>query len=299
MSLLRSAARRLGFGKYRYWKGTDLEGNQFFERPHPEYPDEWRKNKRYIEYAQVKPLSDYNYQTIPVQWSSWLRRTRREPPSLEELETDLRRQLRLRDNVARLEAAYADEKLRLGAAQEGARLAAPQGAGRGEDVREGAGAGAGRDTATVAGHEVDGLPLEDGGVDAPAGLRASRIARSLDDVQHAAPAPAGEAARKEGLPLRDGGVDAEAGRRAPVVARELREGAERVEPSAGAGPSAAVQEGELSAEDLARRRRDEDHAAALRRREEFAKQNPAPLKGNPGDSREPQGWAPTAPVRRR
>jgi len=26
MSLLRSAARRLGFGKYRYWKGADLEG---------------------------------------------------------------------------------------------------------------------------------------------------------------------------------------------------------------------------------------------------------------------------------
>ncbi|GAA5898794.1 hypothetical protein JCM8208_005398 [Rhodotorula glutinis] len=298
MSLLRSAARRLGFGKYRYWKGTDLEGNQFFERPHPEYPDEWRKNKRYIEYAQVKPLSDYNYQTIPVQWSSWLRRTRREPPSLEELETDLRRQLRLRDNVARLEAAYADEKLRLGAVQEGARLAAPQGSGRSEG--QGARAAA-RDTASVAGHEVDGLPLEDGGVDAPAGLRASRIARSLDGVQHPAPAPAGGASGTEGLPLRDGGVDAEAGKRAPVVARELREGAERVEPtaSAGASASAAGQAGELSAEDLAKRRRDEDHAAALRRREEFAKQNPAPLKGNPGDSREPQGWAPTAPARRR
>ena len=250
--------------------------------------DEWRKNKRYIEYAQVKPLSDYNYQTIPgpsrspsrpppappspheltrsrscplaVQWSSWLRRTRREPPSLEELETDLRRQLRLRDNVARLEAAYADEKLRLGAAQEGARLAAPQGATRG-----GAEGAAARGTATVAGHEVDGLPLEDGGVDAPAGQRTAQIARGLDGVQHAAPAPAGAAARAKGLPLRDGGADAEAGKRAPVVARELREGAERVEPSAGV----AAQEGELSAEALAKRRRDEDHAAALRRREEF------------------------------
>ncbi|GAA5942601.1 hypothetical protein JCM3775_003651 [Rhodotorula graminis] len=301
MSLLRSAARRLGFGKYRYWKGTDLEGNQFFERPHPEYPHEWRKNKRYIEYAETRPLSDYNYQTIPVQWSSWLRRTRREPPSFEELETDLRRQLRLRDNVARLEAAYADEKLRLGAAQEGARLAAPQRPVRGEGAA--VASAAARDTATVAGHEVDGLPLEDGGVDAPAGRRASRIARQLDGVQHPAPTPASAAARAggvasaEGLPLRDGGVDLEAGKRAPVVARELREGAERVEPSAGA--AVAGQEGQLSAEELAKRRRDEDHAAALRRREEFAKQNPAPLKGNPGDSREPQGWAPTAPARRR
>lgn len=70
MSLLRSAARRLGLGKYRYWQGTDLQGacradderalftpdplisflpfspthtrsgNNFFERPHPEFPGE-------------------------------------------------------------------------------------------------------------------------------------------------------------------------------------------------------------------------------------------------------------------
>ena len=27
--------------------------------------DEWRKNKRYVEYYETKPLSDYNYQSIP------------------------------------------------------------------------------------------------------------------------------------------------------------------------------------------------------------------------------------------
>lgn len=35
MSLLRTAARRLGLGKYRYWKGTDLEGARARLRPVP------------------------------------------------------------------------------------------------------------------------------------------------------------------------------------------------------------------------------------------------------------------------
>ncbi|GAA6021070.1 hypothetical protein JCM11491_004404 [Sporobolomyces phaffii] len=115
MSLLRRALRSVGLrvGKDRYLAGTDLEGNSFYERPHPEFPGEWRKNKRYVEYKVTRYLSDYNFHTIPVQWSSWLRRTRRNPPSLGELEQDHVRQLRLRDNVDRLESAYRDEKLRL------------------------------------------------------------------------------------------------------------------------------------------------------------------------------------------
>ncbi|GAA5911194.1 uncharacterized protein JCM6883_001934 [Sporobolomyces salmoneus] len=115
MSLLRRALRSVGLrvGKDRFLVGTDLEGNAFYERPHPEYPDEWRKNKRYVEYRVTRYLSDYNFHTIPVQWSSWLRRTRREPPSLPELEKDYYRQLRLQQNVEQLRLAYEEEKLRL------------------------------------------------------------------------------------------------------------------------------------------------------------------------------------------
>jgi hypothetical protein len=66
MSIIRSAARRLGLGKYKYYKGSDLEGalssspspdeneltltssqlsqletgNNFFEQPHPEFSGE-------------------------------------------------------------------------------------------------------------------------------------------------------------------------------------------------------------------------------------------------------------------
>ncbi|GAA6057605.1 hypothetical protein JCM3770_005408 [Rhodotorula araucariae] len=178
MSLLRSAARRLGLGKFRYWKGTDLEGNHFYERPHPEYPDEWRKNKRYIEYREAKPLSDYGYDTIPVQWSAWLRRTRREPPTLAELEADQVRQLRLRANVARLEEAYREEKLRMQAGAEAARLAGP-GSGMAAAVGAPARLAGGRGDG-VEQPAKEGLPVTDGGAGVAAGRRAPEIARELD-----------------------------------------------------------------------------------------------------------------------
>ncbi|GAA5943693.1 uncharacterized protein JCM15063_005807 [Sporobolomyces koalae] len=124
MSLLRRALRSVGLriGKDRYLAGTDLEGNSFYEKPHPEFPGEWRKNKRYVEYRVTRYLSDYNFHTIPVQWSSWLRRTRREPPTLPELERDYYRQLRLQENVDKLEIAYQEEKLRLQAKNDEALL---------------------------------------------------------------------------------------------------------------------------------------------------------------------------------
>jgi len=50
---------------------------------------------------------------VLVQWSSWLRRTRRSPPSLTELETDFYRQLKLKENVEKLNFAYQEEKSRL------------------------------------------------------------------------------------------------------------------------------------------------------------------------------------------
>jgi hypothetical protein len=51
--------------------------------------------------------------SAPVQWSAWMRRTRRDPPTVLELEIDAARQARLQENVARLAIAYQDEKARL------------------------------------------------------------------------------------------------------------------------------------------------------------------------------------------
>lgn len=47
-----------------------------------------------------------------MQWNSWLRRTRRHPPSLEELQIDVVRQLSVQSNVTRLAIEYKEEKLR-------------------------------------------------------------------------------------------------------------------------------------------------------------------------------------------
>ncbi|GAA5988631.1 hypothetical protein JCM5350_005774 [Sporobolomyces pararoseus] len=135
MSLLRRALRSVGLrvGKDRYLVGTDLEGNSFYEKPHPEYPDEWRKNKRYVEYRVTRYLSDYNYHTIPVQWSSWLRRTRKQPPTLPELETDYYRQLKLKENVSKLEQLYKEEKLRLSQSDQQALSSLPEAEAARED----------------------------------------------------------------------------------------------------------------------------------------------------------------------
>ncbi|GAA5989504.1 hypothetical protein JCM10908_000506 [Rhodotorula pacifica] len=253
MSLLRSAARRLGLGKYRYWQGTDLQGNNFFERPHPEYPDEWRKNKRYVEYYEARPLSDYNYESIPVQWSSWLRRTRREPPSLEELQKDHLRQLRLQENVYRLEQEYKAEKLRLAEANQANLLQAPAL----DRTRRGA---------------------------AGAATGAEGVGKAQLDEK-----------AKEGLPANNGGVDEATAARAPEVARNVGLGKEEAQGGASAGPAPV----DASPEELASRRRKQEEAEAARRRAEFAKENAEPFKGKENTAQQPEGWAPSAPARRK
>ncbi|GAA5915594.1 hypothetical protein JCM6882_006388 [Rhodosporidiobolus microsporus] len=241
MSLIRSAARRLGIGKYRYWQGSDLQGNNFFERPHPEFPGEWRKNKRYVEYRESRPLSDYDFRSIPVQWTSWLRRTRRAPPTIQELEVDLARQIRLQDNVQRLEEAYREEKLRLAESDRAALLQEPVARASAVEGEE-----AGR--AGLSTEQRDGLPAKDG-----------------DLGQQGRPAE---------------------------IAREVGSGHEKVE------GDRVVPKQEESPEELAKKRREQERAEAIKRREEFARQQAATPRGNPSDSFQPQGWTP-GPARRR
>lgn len=62
-----------------------------------------------------------------MQWSAWLRRTRRLPPTLEELQQDVIRQQRLQQEVAKLQAAYEAEKAAaLAEAEKVAQLDAPR-----------------------------------------------------------------------------------------------------------------------------------------------------------------------------
>ncbi|BGP24623.1 hypothetical protein JCM10295v2_003541 [Rhodotorula toruloides] len=246
MSLIRSAVRLLRLGKYKHFQGTDLNGNEFFERPHPEAPSEWRQAKRYVEYLKAEPLSEYGYKSIPVQWSSWLRRTRRDPPTLQELQSDVQRQLKLQENVRRLEQEYREEKMRLAEAHQAALLQASE-AVRGAVAREGASAG---------GVESAAEPSQ------------------------------------EGMPLKDGGAGEIAGKRAAEIARQIGTG------EGGAAEATSVPAG-ATPEEMAEMRRRQEREAAMKRRADFAKRNPTPLHGNPGDAHQPAGWTPSAPARRR
>ncbi|EGU12301.1 putative Kinesin K39 [Rhodotorula toruloides ATCC 204091] len=286
MSLIRSAARRLRLGKYKHFQGTDLNGAPFppcsvavplslidiialrlFFRSidclqgtssssvhtprHPvsrlffaEYAraaladlapfdfliatDEWRQAKRYVEYLKAEPLSEYGYKSIP------------------ELQSDVQRQLKLQENVRRLEQEYREEKMRLAEAHQAALLQAPD-AVRGAVAREGS-VGAGVE-------------------------------------------PAAEPSQ-EGLPLKDGGAGEIAGKRAAEIARRVGTG------ESGENEGAAVPEG-ATPEEMAEIRRRQEQDAAMKRRAEFAKENPTPLRGNPGDAHRPAGWTPSAPARRR
>ncbi|KAM0749312.1 hypothetical protein T439DRAFT_381683 [Meredithblackwellia eburnea MCA 4105] len=115
MSILRRTMRVMKLGKEKYYVGSDLEGNSFYQRPPgPEHdPTDWRQSKRTVEYAVARPLSEYRFYSIPVQWTAWMRRTRKEPPTIAELERDYVRRMRLDENVRRLEVEYREEKLRL------------------------------------------------------------------------------------------------------------------------------------------------------------------------------------------
>ena len=212
-----------------------------------------------------------------VQWSSWLRRTRREPPTLEELQKDYLRQLRLQENVHRLEQEYKAEKLRLAEANQAALLQAPTAAGRPRST----------DATTAA---VD-LKIK----------------------------------AQEGLPADRGGVDEATAAKAPEVARNIGLGQmEDTSASEATARDDASGVATASPEELAERRRKQEEADAAKRRAEFgelllrevggavygtrvltncafsaAKENAAPLKAQEKSAQQPQGWAPSAPARRR
>ena len=142
-------------------------------------------------------LSDYNFHTVPgqlslslsrcfdhstpsfflfecahrcktnepaVQWSSWMRRTRRDPPTLTELEQDYYRQLRLKHNVEQLKLAYEDEKLRLQQRNDDALL-----------LTQGQGQGQGENEDVVHDPMMAGLPSNDTGI----GPKEAEIGKNL------------------------------------------------------------------------------------------------------------------------
>ncbi len=102
MSLLQSIARTLRIGKARYIVGHDLVGNAYLELPSLSGSLDPRHTRRSIQWKEKREMGDYDQRSIPVQWVMWLRHTRRDPPSIEELARDRQRILTTQANAARL-----------------------------------------------------------------------------------------------------------------------------------------------------------------------------------------------------
>ncbi|RHZ76451.1 hypothetical protein Glove_197g79 [Diversispora epigaea] len=65
----------------RVFVGTDLSGNEYYESVTALNG----RTRRIVEMKEKKLLSDYEEDALPVQWQSWLRHTRYDPPTIDEI----------------------------------------------------------------------------------------------------------------------------------------------------------------------------------------------------------------------
>ncbi|KAG0368432.1 hypothetical protein BC939DRAFT_465330 [Gamsiella multidivaricata] len=111
MRRLALSLKSIAPGGGRRLAGKDLDGNLYFEKPDP---NGGRYPRRTVELADPT-LSEANYDdaNITVQWQSWLRNTRKDPPTLAEIQRDeARKQLTITRAMA-LDQAWQDRKAEL------------------------------------------------------------------------------------------------------------------------------------------------------------------------------------------
>lgn len=103
-SALSRALARL-FPRARVCVGGDISGNLYYART--EKDDEGGE----IERREVRPPSsrpaDYDARTVPPEWSAWLRATRADPPTPEEIASNEARRERTRELAASVDARAA------------------------------------------------------------------------------------------------------------------------------------------------------------------------------------------------
>ncbi|KAJ9479548.1 NADH dehydrogenase [ubiquinone] 1 alpha subcomplex subunit [Pseudozyma hubeiensis] len=130
LGILSKIAKTLRIGNAKYIVGADLNGNSYLELPSLSGSLDPRHTRRSIQWAEKRELGDYDQRSIPVQWVMWLRHTRREAPTIEELVKDRERILLTQANAAKL--ALEDQQRREREQQarldehEGAKLRAQQ-----------------------------------------------------------------------------------------------------------------------------------------------------------------------------
>ncbi|KDN43303.1 hypothetical protein K437DRAFT_257505 [Tilletiaria anomala UBC 951] len=111
---LKSVFKLLGLGRARHLVGYDLERNAYYELPNAFGSTDPRHTRRMIQYSKNKSMGDHimDQKRLPVQWTLWLRHTRQDPPTIEELQRDVQRIAVTQRNARILEAKYVEEQER-------------------------------------------------------------------------------------------------------------------------------------------------------------------------------------------
>ncbi|KAL4235577.1 hypothetical protein ACF0H5_003973 [Mactra antiquata] len=91
--------------------GTDLDGNRYLVRRGD--PSLKRKDVRFV-LAPENKVQDYlenaKVDTVPPEWEAWLRFTRNDPPTLEELEKNMIEKLKVQERVKEIKLKEDMEK---------------------------------------------------------------------------------------------------------------------------------------------------------------------------------------------
>lgn len=90
-----------------FFRGFDLDGNRFYESYNPLTP---KKLRRTVKYMKDGHYTDNN---VTPQWMQWLRHTRKEAPTLAELQQEVLRIQGTRRNAELISQRWEEERTRL------------------------------------------------------------------------------------------------------------------------------------------------------------------------------------------
>ncbi|XP_028929200.1 NADH dehydrogenase [ubiquinone] 1 alpha subcomplex assembly factor 2 [Ornithorhynchus anatinus] len=103
--------------------GTDPLGNNYYFVPrHKNWRGQIIREKRFVE-AAGKKEEDYEVGDIPTEWEAWIRKKRKEPPTIEEI----MKNEKYREDIKIKSREFSEKEKLLQAGESQERLAAPPG----------------------------------------------------------------------------------------------------------------------------------------------------------------------------
>lgn len=94
-----------------FFRGFDLDGNKYFESYNPLNPAKYRRTVKYVHDGH------YTDNNVTPQWMAWLRHTKKDAPTLDELYQEVARIHQTQHNALLVQQRWEEEKLKLAAPQ--------------------------------------------------------------------------------------------------------------------------------------------------------------------------------------